>query len=190
MGHERRVEKVFDGMVVNVYQSLTEAAVESQISLSTLHRYCNEGIKWRFQQEHINNESWKHHPYLDLECSDHGRIKLRSGKITFGSPGKNGYYYVYPTKPRSTRLVSRLIAETFISNPENKPTVDHIDRVKSNNHVTNLRWATMLEQGKNKNPYTTDRKPYPKNRKSRKDNLPIIPMVNSWRGRMSPGASG
>lgn len=44
-----------------------------------------------------------------------------------------------------------LVAKYFIPNPENKPTVDHIDRNKSNNHISNLRWATCSEQDTNKN---------------------------------------
>lgn len=43
------------------------------------------------------------------------------------------------------KKVHRLVAQTFIKNPNNKEQVDHIDNNRTNNNVYNLRWATNQE---------------------------------------------
>lgn len=42
-------------------------------------------------------------------------------------------------------MVHRLVAMTFIPNPDNKPQVDHIDRNRMNNCIDNLQWVTPCE---------------------------------------------
>jgi len=55
-------------------------------------------------------------------------------------------------------LVHRLVAIQYLDNPDNMKEVDHIDRDKLNNHVSNLRWADDVIQNNNKSGWG----PYPK----------------------------
>ncbi len=73
--------------------------------------------------------------------------------IPFKTPkDRYGYFRANLRKEggRSCKLVSRLVAEAFIPNPDNKPTVNHKDGVKTNNCVSNLEWATHSENQKHK----------------------------------------
>lgn len=57
---------------------------------------------------------------------------------------KQGYYQIGLRKnsKRKWFLVHRLVAKTFISNPNNLPCVNHKDENKLNNSVENLEWCT------------------------------------------------
>jgi len=64
----------------------------------------------------------------------------------------NGYYKIdlYKDGIRKTCKIHRLIGLAFIPNPENKPCIDHINRIRSDNRIENLRWATISENNINK----------------------------------------
>lgn len=69
--------------------------------------------------------------------------------------GVGGYTIVTLNKEgrKRTKLVHRLVAIAFIPNPENKPSVDHIDGTRDNNVVENLRWVTAAENNANEVTY-------------------------------------
>ena len=73
--------------------------------------------------------------------------KKSTGRMTKGSLTKKGYYVTTLTKNGVSKLwqVHRLVALTYIPNPENKPMVNHLDENKANNNVNNLAWATAEE---------------------------------------------
>lgn len=76
------------------------------------------------------------------EVSNLGRIKKNGVIIT---PHNNGCGYL----KIAGVYVHRAVAELFIPNPENKPEVDHINNIKTDNNVDNLRWVNHDENMNN-----------------------------------------
>ena len=74
-------------------------------------------------------------------CNQYGRIKKE--KLLKQNIIKSGYCVVSITnKKRKTMPIHRLVAQTFITNPNNLPQVNHKDGNKQNNRVDNLEWCT------------------------------------------------
>ena len=71
---------------------------------------------------------------------------------------KDGYKQVSLSNNigRKNITIHRLVAIHYIPNPENKKEVDHINRIRDDNNVENLRWVTREENQKNKGFYTSD----------------------------------
>lgn len=89
-------------------------------------------------------EKYKVNNYGDIINKETGeRIKNRINKL-------DGHKYVSLTLNGETKqkALHRILAETFIPNPENKPQVHHIDEDKLNNNINNLMWVTPEEHGK------------------------------------------
>jgi hypothetical protein len=96
-----------------------------------MYEVSNKGRVKALERTVMNNGGLqrKHERILRINYSGN-----RRGMVVLCKNGKT-----YP------RLVHRLVATAFIPNPDNKPVVDHIDTNVYNNHVENLRWATVQE---------------------------------------------
>ena len=81
---------------------------------------------------------------------ENGR-RLIKGIILKPSTNNEGYNVVNLSKNKIKKqyTVHRLVAETFIPNPDNKPEVDHKNTIKTDNRAKNLRWCTGVENMNN-----------------------------------------
>jgi hypothetical protein len=82
----------------------------------------------------------------NYKVSSNGRVYSKiTDKILKGGKYPNSYLFVRLGRNSKALLIHRLVAETFIPNPDNKPCVDHINGDRQDNRVENLRWCTHEE---------------------------------------------
>ena len=105
----------------------------------------------------VMKEYWieaKGHPRYQV--STLGRVKCvdyrGTGKERILKPYLNDNGYLRVMIDGVQKYVHRLVLESFMPNPQNKPCIDHISTVKTENQIFNLRWTTYSQN--NSNPIT------------------------------------
>jgi hypothetical protein len=91
--------------------------------------------------------------YENYEISNLGDVKrLSTGIILKQTISNHGYKVVTLSNDngKKTFLVHRLVVKHFLPNIYNKPCIDHKDGNKLNNVIYNLRYATYLENNRNR----------------------------------------
>lgn len=86
--------------------------------------------------------------YPDYSINESGQVKSKFvSKLLKPRTAGRGYfcYQLRNEHGSKNEYIHRLVAKTFIPNPNNLPQVDHIDGDKSNNHVSNLRWVSNYD---------------------------------------------
>ena len=92
--------------------------------------------------------------YQDYLASADGKIySMKSNLILSPRIDKDGYEEVsiMIDAKQTSKTVHRIIADTWIPNPENLPFVNHKNGNRSDNRVINLEWTSVSENNMNKN---------------------------------------
>ena len=102
----------------------------------------------------VDLSKFKATKYQDYLASADGKIySMKSNLILSPRIDKDGYEEVsiMIDAKQTSKTVHRIIADTWIPNPENLPFVNHKNGNRSDNRVINLEWTSVSENNMNKN---------------------------------------
>lgn len=159
------IVRIFPDGNTKYYENVMEASRLENINQPNITRWLNktrnasDGSKWLYKTDYElsltdGKEEWKNIEIdgnkTDYFISNYGRF--RKNNIVKKGFLKNGYhkYSITVNDVKKSYLTHRLVCFAFLGNPPTENmTVDHINRIKNDNRLSNLRWTTSIEQAEN-----------------------------------------
>jgi hypothetical protein len=113
---------------------------------------CRLGVNKRYDTPDLEDEEWRiHEKFPDFYVSNFGRIKsMDRNKLMFTRVHEKYVDCRINDKDgkKCSPRVHKLVAESFVPNPDNLPVVNHIDGNRMNNRADNLEWVTYKQNAK------------------------------------------
>jgi hypothetical protein len=146
-----------EGEVLETFDSISSAARSMNVHHEYIRRAVNKnkmfnGFIWQKIEENEDeidideNIEWVTiKGYPDYEITNNGIVRNKKTKRILSTYINNEGYAVvkvFNNKKEFKRRIHRLVASTFIPNPDNLPQVNHKDKNRLNNDIKNLEWCT------------------------------------------------
>ena len=100
-----------------------------------------------------DTEEWKQIPnFENYEVSNLGKVRNKKTKRILKPCNNGGYLYVGLRCNGSAKTfkIHQLVGLCFIENPNNRQQINHIDKDRTNNNISNLEWCTAAENNAHK----------------------------------------
>lgn len=149
-----------NGELVKHWGSMSSAAQHYGITYKTIYYCCNgrakqgHGSVWRYKGDSfdkydvpvpfkmLEGEVFRKIPYANrYEVSNKGRMRCQIYGCKLYTPNENGMVRLTIDRKKTTRLLGKLVADTFLPNPGNCSKVNFVDGNPMNCKVENLFWA-------------------------------------------------